>query len=121
MLCYVLVNMINTMTSMMLKVLDNDGGKEEQFKKLGIRFQWTRNITRSISVAKPSNLFGLHPEQIKDNDYVSKFLKEKIVNGKGVVLLLMKSFKKVHDGQQMDARRCVPAYTTGSPMSLWLR
>ena len=59
----------------------------------------TRNITPSISVANPSNSFGLHPQQIKDNDYVSESLKEKIVNGKDVnmVLFLMKSFEKVHD------------------------
>ena len=87
----VIVNMMSTMTSMMQKVLDKDGGKEERCRKTLDQFSANRstgNDSPCISVDSINTSFGLHPEQIKHVDYVSESLKEKIVSGKYVNLVL---------------------------------
>ena len=121
----VMVNMMSTMTSLMQKVLDKDSGKEEKGRKTLDKFSMdlsTGNNTSYISVESLNtssnnnnnnnnncnSTFGLHPEQIKDNDYVSESLREKIVNGKYVnmVLLLIPEFEQHKDKKDRyrDAR-----------------
>ena len=92
-----MVNIMNTMTNLMQKVMDKDS-KEELSRKTLDNFSTDRstgNDTR-ISVDSPTCTYGLHPEQINDNDYVSDSLREKIVNGKYVnmVLLLIPEFEQ---------------------------
>ena len=100
----VMVNIMNTMTSLMQKILDKDN-KDNSSRKTLDNFS-AGNTTQSISASNIS--YGLHPEQIKDNDYVSESLREKIVNGKYVnmVLLLIPEFEQTKDRKDRyrDAR-----------------
>ena len=106
----VMVNMMSTMTSMMQQVFEKDGGKNEQCRKTLDQFSANRstgNDNQCFSVDN-NNSFGLHPEQIKHTDFVSESLKEKIVSGKYVnmVLLLIPEYEQMKENKDRyrDAR-----------------
>ena len=104
----VMVNMMNTMTSLMKQVLDKKE-KEDRCRQTLEQYSKDRSPGNdTLSIDNTSNSFGLHPELIKTIDYVSESLREKIVSGKYVnlVLLLIPEFEQTNEKKDRyrDAR-----------------
>ena len=82
-----LVNMMSPVTSLMNKVLAKDE-KDDKSKKTLDQFSADRNSDKEIvsSTSNTNSSYGIHPEFLKNVDYVSESVREKIVGGKYVNL-----------------------------------
>ena len=88
-----IVEMMTSMTSLVKKVLDKDQ-KEDMSKKTLEQFSAQRSS--GIDISSPTSSYGIHPELLKNTDYVSESVKEKIVSGKYVNMatLLIPEFEQ---------------------------
>ena len=81
----VIVNMMSTMNSIIDKFLNNDK-KEDNCKKTLEQFSVNRLSSNKIlpSNSSTNSSYGIHPEQLKNVDYVSECVRDKIISGKYV-------------------------------------
>ena len=88
----VLLNMVNTMSSLVKQVLDKQEGKDDVGRQTLDAFSTNRtqmhtgtcNISDTNLVANEN--FGIHPEQIRNIDFVTETVRDKILSGKYVNL-----------------------------------
>ena len=77
-----IVEMMTSMTSLVKNLLDKNE-KEDVSKKTLEQFSASRTSS-GTEISSSSSSYGIHPELLKNTDYVSDSLKDKIVNGKYV-------------------------------------
>ena len=98
----VLLNMVNTMSSLVKQVLDKQEGKDDVGRQTLDAFSTNRtqmhtgtcNISDTNLVANEN--FGIHPEQIRNIDFVTETVRDKILSGKyvnGATLLIYHQLK----------------------------
>ena len=87
-----LLNMVNTMSSLVKQVLDKQEGKDDVGRQTLDAFSTNRtqmhtgtcNISDTNLVANEN--FGIHPKQIRNIDFVTETVRDKILSGKYVNL-----------------------------------
>ena len=104
----VIVNMMSTMNSIIDKFLNKDE-KEDNCRKTLEQFSVNRLSGNEIlpSNSSTSSSYGIHPEQLKNVDYVSESVRDKIISGKYVNLatLLIPEFEQTEKKDKYrDAR-----------------
>ena len=75
---------MTSMMSLVKKVLDKDE-KEDVSKETLEQFTANRICSSTNIYSSPS--YGIHPELLKNTDYVPESLKDKIVNGNMLIWL----------------------------------
>ena len=90
-----IISMMTSMTSLVKKVLDKDQ-KEDVSRKTLEQYSAERSFSAGIDISSTTSPYGIHPELLKNTDYVSESVKEKIVSGKYVNLatLLIPEFEQ---------------------------
>lgn len=90
-----MLQMMSSMTSLINKVLDKDE-KEKKSTKTLEQFSTERSSGNDILPSTNNSSYGIHPELIKNIDYVSESVKTKIESGKYVNLatLLIPEFEQ---------------------------